>query len=82
MCKKVIRQDYHGHSIMSSVPKIAIIGAGVCGATVAFRLQEQFGNSVSITIFTEKLSPNTTGDVSAGLWSPYNLGDTPADRGA
>lgn len=46
---------------MSSVQKIAIIGAGVCGATVAFRLQEQFGNSVSITIFSEEFSPNTTG---------------------
>lgn len=46
---------------MSSVRKIAIIGAGVCGATVAFRLQEQFGNSVSITIFSDEFSPNTTG---------------------
>lgn len=103
---------------MSSVRKIAIIGAGVCGATVAFRLQEQFGNSVSITIFSEEFSPNTTGtyngehrplemteylnkfinkfinsftnlnnkkkyfvgDISAGLWSQYNLGDTPVER--
>lgn len=67
---------------MSSVQKIAVIGAGVCGATVAFRLQEQFGSSVSITIFAEELSPNTTGDIAAGLWSPYNLGNTPAERGA
>ena len=53
---------------------------GVCGTTVAFRLQEQFGNSVSITIFSDEFSPNTTGDVSAGLWSQYNLGDTPTER--
>lgn len=86
---------------MSSAYKIAIIGAGVCGATVAFRLQEQFGNSVSITIFSEEFSPNTTGiyihvnnwyqfqiqifkilgDISAGLWSQYNLGNTPVERG-
>lgn len=67
---------------MSSVQKIAVIGAGVCGATVAFRLQEQFGSSVSITILAEELSPNTTGDIAAGLWSPYTLGNTPAERGA
>lgn len=62
--------------------KIAIIGAGVCGATVAYRLQEQFGNSISITIFSDEFSPNTTGDVSAGLWGPYNLGNTPVERAA
>lgn len=67
---------------MSSVPKIAIIGAGVCGATVAFRLQEQFGQSVSITIFYDAISPNTTGDIAAGLWSPYNLGNTSPERAA
>lgn len=49
---------------MSAKPKIAVIGAGVCGATVAFRLQEQFGDSVSISIFSEEFSPNTTGDVA------------------
>lgn len=67
---------------MSLVQNIAIVGAGVCGATVAYRLKEQFGNSVSITIFSEEFSPNTTGDVSAGLWSQYNLGDTPVERGS
>lgn len=55
---------------------IAIIGAGVIGATTAIRLQELFGNRVSITIFSEEISPNTTGDVSAGLWGPYQLGNT------
>lgn len=67
---------------MNSVPKIAIIGAGVCGATVAYRLQEQFGNSVAITIFSEELSPNTTGDISAGLWTPSDLSNTPVERAA
>lgn len=43
---------------------VAIIGAGVCGATVAFRLQEQFGNSISVTIFSDEFSPNTTSDVA------------------
>lgn len=67
---------------MSSVPKIAVIGAGVCGTTAAYRLQEQFGKSVSITIFAEELSPNTTGDISAGLWTPSDLTNTPPIRAA
>lgn len=66
---------------MNSVRKqIAIIGAGVIGTTTAARLQEQFGDDVSITIFSEEFSPNTTGDIAAGLWGPYCSGDTPADQ--
>lgn len=65
---------------MSSVMKIAIIGAGVVGTATAFRLQEQFGNSVSITIFSDEFSPHTTGDVSAGLWGPFLLSDTPPEK--
>lgn len=65
---------------MSSVKQIAIIGAGVIGTTTAYRIQEQFGNSISVTIFSDELSPNTTGDVSAGLWGPYLLNDTPQEK--
>ncbi|XP_031626003.1 D-aspartate oxidase [Contarinia nasturtii] len=60
--------------------KIAIVGAGVIGTTTALRLQEQFGHKVLITIFSEQFSPHTTGDVSAGLWGPYILGDTPQEK--
>lgn len=65
---------------MNSRKRIAIIGAGVCGATAAFRLQEQFGDSVTITIFADQFAPNTTGDVSAGLWGPVYLCDTPREK--
>lgn len=65
---------------MNLVKQIAIIGAGVIGTTTAGRLQEQFGNDVSITIFSEELSPNTTGDIAAGLWGPHCLSDTPTDK--
>lgn len=65
---------------MNSVKRIAIIGAGVIGATVAYRLQEEFGNSISITIFSEEFSPNTTSDIAAGLWGPHCLGDTPVEQ--
>lgn len=65
---------------MSSVIKIAIIGAGVVGTTTAIRLQELFGKRISLTLYSEEFSPKTTGDVSAGLWGPYILGDTPQDK--
>lgn len=65
---------------MRSVKKIAIIGAGVIGTTTAFRLQQQFGPSISVTIFSDAFSPNTTGDVSAGLWGPYLLNDTSQEK--
>lgn len=65
---------------MNAGKRIAIVGAGVIGATTAARLQEQFGDTVSITMFAEEFSPNTTSDIAAGLWGPHCLGDTPADQ--
>lgn len=60
--------------------KIAIIGAGVIGITTAARLQERFGRDVTITIFSDEFSPNTTGDIAAGIWGPYCNADTPTDQ--
>lgn len=57
--------------------KIAIIGGGVIGLSTAVEIQRDV-KSADIIIFAEKLSPNTTGDVSAGLWSPYLLQKTPS----
>lgn len=56
---------------------IAVVGAGVVGLTTAIKIQEKLENLVSVTIFTENVSPNTTGDISAGLWTPYLMQDTP-----
>lgn len=65
---------------LANMSKIAVIGAGVVGLTTAVAVQEKFGSSVSVTIFTENVSPNTTGDVSAGLWTPYITKDTPKEK--
>lgn len=65
---------------MKLICKIGIIGAGVIGTTTAARLQEQFGNDVSITIFSDEFSPNTTSDIAAGLWGPHCYSDTPAEK--
>lgn len=47
--------------------KIAIIGVGIIGLTSACRILELIPDA-SITIYAETFSPNTTSDVSAGLY--------------
>lgn len=57
--------------------KIAVIGCGVIGLTSALEIQKKLGPFAQITIFSEQLSPHTTGDVAAGLWMPYLVQNTP-----
>lgn len=51
--------------------KVAVVGAGVVGLTTAYTLQQKFGHVLNVSIFAENVSPNTTGDVAAGVLSPY-----------
>ncbi|XP_055709264.1 D-amino-acid oxidase [Phlebotomus papatasi] len=51
--------------------KIAVIGAGVNGLCVAVQLSEHFYSDTQVVLVSEDISPNTTGDGSAGLWQPY-----------
>ena len=52
--------------------KVLVIGAGVCGLTSAVQIAEFYNpQEVQVTLIAEKFSPETTGDGSAGLWSPY-----------
>lgn len=51
--------------------QILVIGAGVCGLSSAVQIAEFYGNRAQLTLVAEKFSPETTGDGSAGLWSPY-----------
>nr|XP_022907874.1 D-aspartate oxidase-like [Onthophagus taurus] len=60
--------------------KIAVIGAGVIGLTAALKIQKEYGESIVVTIYTADKSPNTTGDVAAGLWAPHLVQDTPEDK--
>ena len=57
--------------------RVAVVGAGVIGLTTAVAIKETFPNA-DVTIFADEFSPNTTGDGSAGLWSPYLTGNTDA----
>ena len=61
---------------MSRHPTICIVGAGISGLSTAVFLQ-QSGVKADVTITADKFSPNTTSDVAAGIWIPYNVGDTP-----
>lgn len=59
--------------------RVAVVGAGVIGVTSAFAVKSVFPQ-FEVDIFADKFSPNTTGDGSAGLWTPYLLGITPYNK--
>lgn len=65
-------------SVEANVKKmrVAVVGAGVIGVTSAFTVKSAFPR-YDVKIFADAFSPNTTGDGSAGLWSPFLLSDTP-----
>lgn len=42
--------------------KIAVVGAGVNGLSVACKLAEKFYNDAQITLISDETSPNTTGN--------------------
>lgn len=62
--------------------KIAIVGGGVIGLSTAVKVAEFFYDNanVHVKLFSDKLSPFTTADGSAGLWSPYLCGSTPPEN--
>ncbi|KAK3597141.1 hypothetical protein CHS0354_038061 [Potamilus streckersoni] len=59
--------------------QICVIGAGVIGLASALHIQEICPES-EVTIIADKLSPNTTSDVSAGFWMPHLIGSTPHEK--
>lgn len=61
--------------------KIIVIGAGVNGLSSAVKIAEYYyRQNVHVTLVSEDISPNTTGDVSAGLWGPYLIGTSPEEK--
>lgn len=56
-------------------PKIVVVGGGIVGLTTAHTLLDYYSSQLeSVTLISEEWSPNTTGDVSAGLVYPYLVG--------
>lgn len=61
--------------------KIYVIGAGVSGMSVGVKVAEYFKNqNFQVIIVAEKMTPDTTSDLVAGLWGPFLQGDTPSDK--
>ena len=63
-------------TIMSkSFPKkrVAVIGAGTVGLSVALKLVEKFGQQVEVTIIAAEFLQQTTSYGSGGLWEPYQI---------
>ncbi|XP_076761272.1 D-aspartate oxidase-like [Xylocopa sonorina] len=59
--------------------RVAVVGAGVIGVTSALAVKNAFPQ-FEVHVIADKFSPDTTGDGSAGLWSPYLLENTPSDK--
>ncbi|XP_058059743.1 D-amino-acid oxidase-like [Anopheles bellator] len=57
--------------------QVVVLGAGVNGLSAAVQLAEHYFGVANVTLISEEVSPNTTGDGSAGLWGPYYCGKTP-----
>ncbi|CAF0943364.1 unnamed protein product [Adineta steineri] len=55
--------------------RVIIVGGGIIGLTTACTLLKEYASldKLELTIIYETLSPDTTGDVSAGFWEPYGL---------
>ncbi|KAH9425322.1 hypothetical protein DERP_005927 [Dermatophagoides pteronyssinus] len=63
--------------------KIAIVGGGIIGVTTGLAIQQYLESDLieMITIISQQWTPNTTGDVSAGLIYPYLAApDTPKQQ--
>lgn len=61
------------HLEMSDTVKIAVIGAGVVGLSVAYQLTQQYGSRVDVTVVAETFIQQTTSFGTAGLWEPYAI---------
>ncbi|XP_076619516.1 D-aspartate oxidase-like [Colletes latitarsis] len=59
--------------------RVAVVGAGIIGTTTALAVKTAFPR-LQVHVIADEFSPDTTGDGSAGFWSPYLLEDTPLDK--
>ena len=54
---------------------MTVLGAGIIGATSAFRLKRKFP-WCEVRVLAGELSPHTTSDIAAGYWEPHLDPDT------
>lgn len=60
--------------------KLAVVGAGVIGLSSAYHLADKFKDRASVTVITEKFSPNTTSDKAGSLILPVDFTSVSADE--
>ncbi|WP_420319288.1 FAD-dependent oxidoreductase [Ekhidna sp.] len=56
--------------IENETQQVAVLGAGVVGLSTAILLLKQ---GKSVTLYTDKLPPNTTSNVAAAFWAPVSV---------
>ena len=64
---------------MHNIPsrrRVIVVGAGVIGLSAAVHLCERFGDGLDITLVSEKVSPDTTGDKAGMLIYPADWNKT------
>jgi D-amino-acid oxidase len=61
---------------MSRVSRVAVVGAGIVGLSVAHVLKLRHGSSVEIHIIASIIDEGTTSSGAGGLWEPYRLDGT------
>ena len=54
---------------------MTVLGAGIIGATSAFRLKQRLPEC-EVVVLARELSPDTTSDIAAGYWEPHLDPDT------
>ncbi|XP_038032597.2 D-aspartate oxidase [Anas platyrhynchos] len=59
-----------------AAPKVAVVGAGLVGLSTALCISEAFP-SCPLSVLAEQFSPNTTGDVAAGMLIPHTYPGMP-----
>lgn len=56
--------------------KVAVVGAGIVGLSVALKLVEKYGTTIDLTIVSETFLQQTTSFGAGGLWEPYAIEGT------
>ncbi|CAL8467744.1 g7282 [Coccomyxa elongata] len=58
---------------------VCVLGAGVMGLSVALQIRQALPE-LNVTIVADRFGTETTSDGAAGLWEPYKLDETPANK--
>ncbi|XP_054555082.1 D-aspartate oxidase isoform X2 [Talpa occidentalis] len=77
----IARQSWRTHPCSQSMEtvRIAVVGAGVMGLSTAVCISRMVPGC-SVTVISDKFTPETTSDVAAGMLIPHAYPDTPIPK--